>query len=697
MDRTRLWEPSAQRWENAQIREYMTWLRTTYGVAIESYSDLHRWSIENIDDFWESMWSYFSIVGERGTGPVREGASLSSTRWFSGARLNYAENLLRQADATPDSEAVVGLHESGPRESLSWAQLRAQVASLSRHLRSLGVGPGDTVCAVLPSLVQTPVALLAAASVGAVWSVVSTDFGVDGIADRFAQIAPTVLFTVDRHEFDGQVRDQLPQLPAILDALPTVRHHVLIDTAPASLDDPGSAATETPATGATDATGSNGAGATLRVPSVAFSEIVAEPAAPEYDRVEFSHPLWVLYSSGTTGRPKGIVHSHGGIVLEATKANALQYDVRPGDRVHFAVSTTWVVWNLMVDAMMRGATMITYDGSPTWQRPDRHLVICSQERATLFCTGAAVLTLGARSGARPKDEFDFTHLRTIISTGSPLPTQTWTWALESVKADMLVGSDSGGTDIASGILGSNPLDPVWLGELQGPYLGVDARTVDDTGESIEGEVGELVMAAPLPSMPVGFWNDPDGEKYRAAYFEDFAGLWRQGDWATKVPGGGYIIHGRSDATINRGGIRMGSADICTVVDQVPGVRESMVIGAELEGGDYFMPLFVVLAAGQDLDEELEAAITEAIRSRISPRYVPDEIIAAPGIPRTRTGKIMEVPIKRVFQGGDPTAVNRTTATEPGIVDWFLDLAASFAGDRAAGRTAALPRVEDETG
>ncbi|WP_453985880.1 AMP-binding protein [Brevibacterium casei] len=398
MDRIKLWEPSAERIDGSQIRAYMSWLRDTRGVVTDSFDELHRWSIENIDDFWDTIWTYFAVIGDRGDGPVREGTSISNTRWIPGARLNYAENLLRHADSTPGAEAVVGLHETGERESLTWSELRAQVSSLSRHLREIGVRPGDTVAAVLPSLVQTPVAMLATASLGAIWSVVNTDFGVDGIADRFAQIEPSVLFSVDNHEFNGEHRDQLPQLPAILDALPSVRHHILIDTASPDTREH----------------------ADLRVPSSVYSEIVATPSDPVFEPVDFSHPLWVLYSSGTTGKPKGIVHSHGGIVLESLKANALHYDVRPGDRVHFAVSTTWMVWNLMVDAMMRGATIITYDGAPTWQRPDRHLAICSEERATLFCAGAAILSIGARAGTVPKDDLDFTPLRTILSTGSPL-------------------------------------------------------------------------------------------------------------------------------------------------------------------------------------------------------------------------------------------------------------------------------------
>jgi acetoacetyl-CoA synthetase len=660
VERIKLWEPSQERIENTVVRRYQAWLADTHGVHTDTYEQLHRWSIENVDAFWESIWTYFDAIGDRGDGPVREGDEISETRWFPGAKINFTENMLRQAESTPEAEAIVGLHETAERESLTFAQVRDQVASLSAHLRKVGVGPGDTVCAVLPSLTQTLVALLATANIGAIWSVVNTDFGVDGIADRFAQIEPKVLFTVDAHEFNGQVRDQLPQLPTILEALPTVQSHILIDSRP------GAAAPDD-----------------LGVPTTRYSEIIAEPAELVFERFDFSHPLWVLYSSGTTGKPKGIVHSHGGMVLEGLKANGLQFSVAPGDRAHFAVSTTWVVWNLMVDTMLLGATVVTYDGAPMFGRPDRHFAIAAEEKATLFATGAAIMTLAERSGAKPNETLDLSALKTIVSTGSPLPAETWRWAYKYIKSDMLIGSDSGGTDIASGILGSNTLDAVYEGELQGPYLGVDARTVDEKGNTIEGEVGELVMAAPIPSMPVMFWNDPDGKKYRAAYFDEFPDLWRQGDWATKVPGGGFVIHGRSDATINRGGIRMGSSDICNAVESVPGIQESMVIGAELPEGGYYMPLFIVPAPGTEVDDEPREAVTEAIRTRVSPRYVPDEIITAPGVPRTRTGKIVEVPIKRVVQGGDPDAVNRTTAVDPAILEWFIDFAVDFAQEQAA--------------
>ncbi|WP_375000633.1 acetoacetate--CoA ligase [Aeromicrobium sp. CTD01-1L150] len=656
MKRTKLWEPTEDEIASSETRAFQQWLVGSRAVETGSYAELHRWSVDNVDVFWESIWEYFDVIGERSTGPVRTGEGIPATRWFPGARLNYAQNLLRWADERPHAEALVGLHEAAPRTSLTWAELAGKVGALARHLRGLGVRPGDTVCAVLPSIPETVVALLATTSVGAVWSVVNTDFGVQGISDRFAQIEPRVLLTVDGVEFNDSYRDQLPQLDGILESLPSVEHHVLVDAHRTPVPD-------------------------VRVPSVLLSEIVAKPCAPEFESVEFSHPLWVLFSSGTTGKPKGIVHSHGGVVLEANKANALQYDVSPGTRVYFAVATTWVVWNLLVDSMMRGATIIAYDGSPTHGGPAKHLEICSDESVEFFGTGAAVLSLIEKSGISPRTRGSFPFLRSILSTGSPLPDSTWIWVYQHVKDDIRLGSDSGGTDIASGILGSNPLDPVYVGELQAPYLGVAAQTVDPSGRQVTGEVGELVMTESLPSMPVMFWDDPDGSRYHDAYFVEFDGLWRQGDWATQIPGGGWVIHGRSDSTINRGGIRMGSADITSVVDTVPGVQASMVIGAELHGGGYFMPLFVVPEPGAEVDGALTEAIVTAIRTKVSPRYVPDEIIPAPAVPRTRTGKLMEVPIKRVFQGADPDSVNRTTAEDVEVVEWYVERAVEFARGR----------------
>ncbi|GAA4284556.1 acetoacetate--CoA ligase [Brevibacterium daeguense] len=658
-ERTVLWTPPPERVEHSELRRYQQWLEREHGVRTTTYQDLLDWSVENIEQFWETMWTFFGVVGDRGTGPALVGDTMPDVRWFPGASCNYAENVLRHAITRPHAEAIVGLHEDDRRESFSWKELNGRVGALADWLRDHGVEPGDTVCAVLPNIPQAAEALLACAAVGAVWSVVSPDFGVQGIADRFAQIEPKVLLTVDGYRFNGRLLEMTGTVPELLTALPTVEHHILVDQLPVAADGirPGSSTT-------------------------LYSEIVARHIDPVFEDVEFSHPLWVLYSSGTTGRPKGIVHGHGGVVLEALKANALQQEAREGGRHYSAVSTTWVVWNLLVNSLLVGATIVTYDGSPVFEVPDKQLEICAQEKVTNFGTGAAILSMIEKSGVSPAARYNFSHLQSILSTGSPLPDSTWDWVYANVKEDLHLGSDSGGTDIATGFIGSNPFDPIVRGELQGAYLAVAAEAFDSDGRPVVGELGEFVVTKPMPSMPVKFWDDPTGERYRSAYFDVFPGVWRHGDWVTKLPGGQYVIHGRSDSTINRGGIRMGSADITQAVDTVAGVQASMVIGAELPGGDYYMPLFVVPKPGIEVDDELRAAIVARIRERLSPRYVPDEIIAAPAVPTTRTGKLMEIPIKQIFQGAPSDSVNRGTAADPDVLDWYVDLARSFAETRS---------------
>lgn len=664
--RQKLWTPSPQRVRDSVLHRYQQWLAEEHNVRTSSYLELWDWSIEHLDQFWDSIWEFFEVRGDRGDGPVREG-QMPGVRWCRGAQINYAENTLRHATAfggdLGDQEALVGLHEDqGWRDSLTWDELAGQVGALAAQLRELGVGPGDRVCAVLPNIPQAVVALLATSSIGAVWSVVNTDFGITGIRDRFAQVEPTVLITVDSYQFNGTPRSQLGSLEGLLEALPTVKHHILVDQEEVTAQK--YAAQEIP-------TGRLAGGSLL------YSQIVAEPKIPEFTRVEFSEPLWILYSSGTTGRPKGIVHSHGGIVLEQFKSNGLQYDVRPGDRVYFSAATTWVMWNLMVESLSLGAAVITYDGAPTFGAADRQLEILARERATLYGTGAAVLAMIEKSGARPAEQHDFSALRTIVSSGSPLPDTVWDWVYEHISGDLRLGSDSGGTDISSGFIGSNPFDPVWKAELISPYLGVAADTYDDAGRPVTGEVGELVITEPMPSMPIMLWGDLDMTRYRETYFDTFEGVWRQGDWATQLSERHFIIHGRSDATINRGGIRMGSADICQIVDEVPGVQESMVIGAELPDGGYHMPLFVVPQDGVHLDCALRDAVILAIRRELSPRYVPDEIIAAPDVPRTRTGKLMEVPVKKVFQGKDPESIDGEVAINPQVLAWYLQKGVEF--------------------
>jgi len=629
---------------------YQRWLASEKGIDTADFASLWQWSISDLPTFWSSIWEHFEVIASAAPESTLDSPAMPGAQWFPGARLNWAENLLRHVDA--DGPAIIAVRENGTPREMSRPELVSQVANLAAHFRKMGVQPGDRIAAVLPNIAPAVVAVLAAASVGAIWSCCAPDFGVKGLVDRFAQIEPTVLIGVDGYQFNGKIVDRRDVIAAVRTQLPSVKHTILVgnlDAEPRALDG-----------------------------AVAYADLVLGDAAPRYEQLPFEHPLWILYSSGTTGLPKGIVHSHGGILLEALKANALHYDLGPTDRVFIAASTAWVVWNMLVNCMSTGATLVTYDGSPTFERPDRQFEICARLRATRFGTGAAYLTLCEKGGARPGDDFDLSALRSIMSTGSPLPDSTWKWVYEAVSPDVHLGSDSGGTDVATGFIGANPLSPVRVGELQGPYLGVDVQAWDEDGRSVIGEVGEMVITAPMPSMPIYFWNDVDGSRYRDAYFEVYPCVWRHGDWITIEADGACVVHGRSDSTINRGGVRMGSADIYQAVETLPEIVEALVIGAELPNGGYHMPLFVVLHDGCDLDDELVEKIRTTIKVEVSPRHVPDEIIDVPAIPTTRTGKRLEIPVKKLIQGVSPDiAINRATVADVDTLDWFIEYAEDF--------------------
>ena len=648
-----LWTPSEDRIRASGMSAYQRWLEHDRGLRFAGYQDLWRWSVGDLDGFWGSIWAHFAVTASAPPTAVLAERDMPGARWFPGARLNWAENLLRHATRHAASHpAIVAVREGREATEMTWAELTAQVASLAAELRALGVRPGDRVAAYLPNIPQAVVALLATASVGAIWSCCAPDFGVKGVIDRFRQIEPTVLVAVDGYHFGGKKVDRLAALAELREQLPTVRHTVVVRYL-----DPGRE---------------------LAAGTLAFDDLVAGEAEPAYEQVPFDQPLWILYSSGTTGLPKGIVHSHGGILLEHLKIHALHFDTGPADRVFIYASTAWMVWNVLVGALSVGAAIITYDGSPAFGEPDALFGICAGQRATRFGTGAAYLTLCEKAGARPGDRYDLSLLRAILSTGSPLPESAWRWVYNSVKKDLLLGSDCGGTDVCTAFIGTNPLLPVYAGEMQAPYLGVRVEAWSAAGEPVIGQVGEMVITAPMPSMPVRFWNDPDGSRYRDAYFGTFPGAWRHGDWMTVTADGTYVVHGRSDSTINRGGVRMGSADIYQAIDSLPEIAGSLVIGAELGDGDYYMPLFVVLAPGADLDDDLITRIRRNIRAEVSPRHVPDDIIAAPGVPVTITGKKLEVPVKRLLQGTpEATAVNRATVANPDVLDWYADYAARY--------------------
>ncbi|HEY4558319.1 MAG TPA: acetoacetate--CoA ligase [Enteractinococcus sp.] len=655
-----LWQPRPETVEQTAMYQFMQDMNTKHGLAMTTYLDLWNWSVQDLELFWTEIWDYFDIIGEKPAGPMLQG-QMPETRWAEGAKVNYAQNILRHAKPLADQEAVVGLDESLNRTALTWQQLNEQVGAFAHYLRTIGVKEGDVVAAALPNIPQAIVGLLGSAAVGAIWSVVNVDFGVPGIVTRFKQLEPKVLMTIDGLELGGRVRDQIGDLDKLLTELDTVTHHILVENTHTA-----------EAAKVADMTAAH------EVETAAFREIVAEGREPEFTAVDFSHPLWVLYSSGTTGTPKGIVQSQGGTVLEIAKSFGLHYRVPKGEPVYISTSTTWMLWNMQVGVLITGAKAITYSGGVFAGGPGRQFEILANERVALYGCGAAILTAVQESGLIPKNEYDLSNLTDILVSASPLPARTWRWVYDAVKPDVRLRSDSGGTDVCSVFVGSNPMDPVRVNELMGPALGVAADVYDDAGNSVTEEVGELVITKPMPTMPLCFWNDPDGSKYRDAYFSQNPHIWYHGDFATQTDRQSFVLHGRSDATLNRGGIRMGSSDLYQVVDALDEVSASMVIGAELDDGGYYMPLFVVPSNPDIEADELKEKITEAIRTELSPRYVPDDIIIAPGVPMTKTGKLMEVPIKRVLQGMAPEKVSKETAADPSVLQWYLDYATDAA-------------------
>lgn len=651
------WQPTPEQVRNARLSDFMRWVEARHEVSLKDYRDIWNWSVTELSDFWDGVREYFGILGEGFDGPALAGERMPGAQWYPDARLNFTENVLRHASNPQlrDSPAILELDEDDSRRDISWSKLAGRVGALSKHLRGIGVKPGDRVAAVLPNIPEAIIGLLAAASIGAVWTINAPDLSAQATLDRLAQLEPTVLIGADGYRFNGKEFDRLEHLAEVRAGLPSVRHTILVKKL-------------NPDLAAGDVAFEHGD----------FAQLTGTAVEPEFLRVPFDHPLWILFSSGTTGAPKGIIHGHGGMTLEASKGCGLNQDMGPGDLYYVAANTSWMVWNTLVNNLMVGASVVTYAGSPTFGRPDRQFQILANTGTTMFATGAAYLNLAQKAEVHPGRDWDLSRLRAILSTGSPLPETTWQWVHDEVKADVHLGSDTGGTDICSGFIGSNPLDPVYLGYLQGPLLGVAVQAWNEAGAPVIGEVGELVVSRPMPSMPVAFWGDADGSRYRGSYFEKYPGAWTQGDWITESPWGGFVVHGRSDATLNRSGVRLGSADIYAAVQQVPEVADSLVIGVEEPNGGYFMPLFVVLKDGETLTPELSERIGKTIRSLTSARHVPDTVIQAASLPVTHAGKKIEIPIKRLFLGHAPEEViNLGSLSNPDTVDWFVRQALGY--------------------
>lgn len=652
------WNPTSETIDASAIHSFMEWLAKHKDVQFKNYRELHAWSVDHVSDFWSAVVEYFEVLGEGLGGPALTDTSMPGAVWFPDARLNFAENVLKFAHVSgnADKTAIVVIREDNSTEEISWAALERKVASLAFHMRALGVGPGDRVAAVLPNIPEAIIGLLAAASIGAIWTISSPDLAPAATINRLKQLQPRVLFVIDGYEFNSKVFDTRSAMREIRSGLPTVEHVIQVSQGfPQER---------------------------LFSDGIDIENILTSACEPDYARLPFDHPLWVLFSSGTTGAPKGIVHGHGGMMLEALKSSGLNFDVGPADRYYVAANTSWMVWNTLVNNLIVGASVVTYSGSPFAGGADRQFEIMALTGATAFMTGAGYLSAIQKQGLRPGDRWDLTPLRLVFSTGSPLPESTWTWFHDAVKAECHLGSVSGGTDICSGFIGSNMLEPVVLGELQGPALGVAIAAWNDEGKPVLNEVGEMVITQPMPSMPLYFWDDIDGSKYRSAYFDKFDGAWAQGDWITQTDRGSFVVHGRSDATLNRGGVRLGSADIYEVLQAMPEIRDSMVLGIELPQGDYYMPLFIVLQEGQQLTDELKQRIEGNIRAHTSARHVPDDIRVAPEIPVTHAGKKIEVPIKKLFSGVPADkAINFGALANVHAADWFIEQARIFLEDR----------------
>ena len=654
-----LWSPPGDARERSRMGRYLDWLATERGLALDGYDAAWRWSVDDPGAFWQSIWDHFGVRSATPPGAALAEARMPGARWFPGAAINYAEHALSMPGRGPSDAVVIGRSQSRDPVDLTADELRDAVARCRAGLQRLGVSRGDRVAAFLPNVPEAVVGLLATASLGAVWSSCAPEFGTKAVVDRFAQIEPTVLLTIDGYRYGDRNVDRSAAVAEIRAALPTLRATVVVPYL-------------RPAPDAVDA-----------IPdAVSWSSLLAHSAPLTFDHVPFDHPLYVLFSSGTTGLPKPIVHGHGGILLEHLKALALHTDLGPVDRFCWFTTTGWMMWNYLVSGLAVGSSIVLFDGNPAWPDLSTLWRLAAETRTTYLGVSAPFLMACRAAGLEPGRDDDLTALRGVGSTGAPLPAAGFRWVAEHVSDAIPLGSLSGGTDLCTGFLGPSPLVPVWAGEISCRMLGARVEAFDPAGRPLIGEQGELVITAPMPSMPVGLWGDADGSRMRAAYFEPWAGVWRHGDWLTITDRGSCLITGRSDATLNRGGVRLGTAEFYAVVESLPEVGDSLVVHLEDQGGGPGeLLLFVALRAPATLDDDLRRRIATALREGLSPRHVPDSILAVPAIPRTLSGKKLEVPVKRILQGRPADdAAARDALADPASLEPFEALAAARSAD-----------------
>jgi acetoacetyl-CoA synthetase len=650
-----LWTPGPDRVERANVTAFTRWLAAERGHDFGAYQDLWEWSVTDLDGFWQAIWDYCGVQASAPPRAVLGARTMPGADWFPGARLNYAEHVLRGEQLGQD--ALYYQSETMPLTGLPWPDLANSVRVLATRLRDMGVRPGDRVASCMPNIPQTVIAMLATTSIGAIWTSCSPDFGWRGVSDRFGQLAPKVLLCVDSYRYNGQDYERTAELEQIIARLPGLEHVI-------GVRGPLGAAVP----------GVPGAGRARD-----WDALMNHPPVPaagfRFEQVPFGHPLWILFSSGTTGLPKALTHSHGGILIEQLKLLTFHNDLRPGDRMFFYTTAGWMMWNFLVSSLLLGVRPLLYDGNPGYPRPDVLWEMAQNARVNFFGASPAYVDLMARAGLVPGDKYDLSALSAIMLAGSPVSAETGAWFYRNVKRDLWLHVGSGGTDVCSGFTGGVPTLPVYAGEHQARNLGVSAYAFNPQGQPVTGEVGEMVITQPMPSMPVRLWNDEDGELYRRTYFADFKGIWRQGDFFKVNERGGCFVLGRSDATLNRHGIRIGTAEIYAALESVEEVADALIVNLDLPGGGFFMPLFVTMEDGAVLDDALRAKIADRLRRQYTARHVPDRIIQVAAIPVTLTGKKMEVPVRKILLGTPPDqAANRNAMANPASLDAFAEYA-----------------------